>query len=294
MRARMNLSAVGAWEDTREAFEVASVGLQRARERGHDAWASSLANNACSTALLLGEWDWVVRTVIDLGLEDSTAPWDQTVIVTLATIHAHRGRLAEAAALLEHVRAVVGSLSDHQLLTSAHSMAAELAFAGGDLDTAAAEAEEADRIVGSTGHGDDPQSGLIALERRDAAGTRAAAAGQRGGRLRDAALDAFAAGARVIDGDRAGLDVLDQTIETLRSAGLRYMGACFLRARAMLAPDDRGAPAAAAEAAAIFNELGAVAMLRGLEGLVAVDGAPSTEAEAAGAASTDEAIAAPG
>jgi hypothetical protein len=72
------------------------------------------------------------------------------------------------------------------------------------------------------------------------------------------------------------------------------MGACFLRARAMLAPDDRGAPAAAAEAAAIFNELGAVAMLRGLEGLVAVDGAPSTEAEAAGAASTDEAIAAPG
>jgi hypothetical protein len=110
--------------------------------------------------------------------------------------------------------------------------------------------------------------GFIALERRDAVRARELGGRAGGGRLRDVVLAGFTGGADVIEGDPAGLVAMDRTIGTLRAASVRFMAAQFLRARAMLAPSDPGAAAAAAEATGIFRELGAITMLRGIAELL--------------------------
>ncbi|HYM83111.1 MAG TPA: adenylate/guanylate cyclase domain-containing protein, partial [Candidatus Dormibacteraeota bacterium] len=94
IRARMNLSAVAFGEDLRESFEVTRVGLEHARARGYEAWAMSLAGNSASAALPLGEWDWIVRTVAELGLDERDGPWEQSPALSLATVLAYRGRAA--------------------------------------------------------------------------------------------------------------------------------------------------------------------------------------------------------
>jgi len=241
---------------------------RRARERGHRSWAVTLAGNACDEATQLGEWDWVVRTVSGLGLDDSPAPWEQAPVWVLGAIKAYQGQRAEALALLDRFRSIVGSLADPQLQSGVLSLAAAIAFAEGDLVAAADAAERNLRLVDASGLPDDLLYGFIALERHDAGRARELGGRARGGRVRDVVLAGFTGGADVIEGDAAGLAAVDGTIGTLRAAGVRFMAAQFLRARAMLAPSDPGATAAAAEAAGIFRELGAVTMLRGIAELL--------------------------
>jgi tetratricopeptide (TPR) repeat protein len=277
MRSRMNLSAVAGWEDTREAFEVSSVGSARARERGYDAWAITLAGNACGMAELLGEWDWIVRIVADLGLEERDGPWVQGPVGTLAEIRAYQGRFEEADRLHERVRTSVGSLTDRQLIAGVGATAATIAFARGDLDRATAEYEASQQFRLDAGLGDEPGGAVVAIERHDLARLRAAAEQPRGGRLRDALLDALGGAAAVLEGRDEGLLAIDAAAALEMSEGVRFLAALLLRARAMLAPEDPGAPAAATEAVAVFHDLGAVTMLRGLEAFLPDRRVPTLE-----------------
>ena len=68
----------------------------------------------------------------------------------------------------------------------------------------------------------------------------------------------------MLGGDESALAELDRASDVLRAEGVRFDLALLLRSRAMLAPDDPGAQAAAEEARGILTDLGAVTLLRGL------------------------------
>ncbi len=264
MRSRMNLSAVAAFEDPGEAFEVARAGIDRARERGYDGWAFSLTGNAASSALQLGEWDWIATTVAALGLDDRMAPWEQSPLQALAVVEAYRGHAEVADRIFERVASTMVDVDDFQLVSGQHQLRAEIAFARGDLGLAAVEAEAARVSTLTAGQPVEPLGGFAALERRDREGLGRWAGSQQGGRSQGWILDGFTAGADVLDGDPSGLRRMDAAAGALLEEGLRFVAAQVLRARAMLAPDDTGADGAAAEARQILIDLGAVTMLRGL------------------------------
>jgi tetratricopeptide (TPR) repeat protein len=127
MRARMNFSAVAGWEDTREAMLVARDGVERARERGYEGWAVSAAGNACSLAFLLGEWDWVLGTVAEMGLDERDGPWEQAPGLVAAAIHAYRGDLERAERTFGRIEAITAPLDDHQLRLDRLQSAGEIA-----------------------------------------------------------------------------------------------------------------------------------------------------------------------
>ncbi len=264
MRSRMNLSALGSLEDPGEAFEVARVGIYRALERGYGGWAFSLVGNASSSALQLGKWDWIATTVAALGLDDRTAPWEQSPLQALSLVEAYRGHTEIVDRILAHVAAAMVDVDDFQLVNSQHQMVAEVAFARGDLELAASEAEAARASTLTAGQPVEPLGGFVALERRDREELGRYAGSQQGGRAQAWILEAFAAGADVLDGEPAGLERIDVVAAALLGEGLRFTAAQLLRARAMLSPTDPGAPDAAVRARAILNDLGAVTMFRGL------------------------------
>ena len=267
-RSRMNFSAWSGWEDTQEAFVVSRDGMERAQRAGRDGWAVHLAGNAFSGAFALGQWDWVVEAVTRSGFDDRTESWAQMPAIAYANVLAYRGDARRAQAVADHIIEVIGDRDDPQLRSAVYGLRQELAFARGDLDAAVAEARSGAEALANFGWDDALIAAPVMLELRDLAGVRAAANGLRGGRLKDAALDAVAACADVLAGDQARLAAVDDGIEILDAAGLRFMAAQFSRARAMLATDDPGARAAAARAAAVFRDLGALTMLRGLGSLL--------------------------
>ena len=278
MRSRMNLSAVAVFEDPGEAFEVARAGIDRARERGYDNWAITAAGNAASSAIQLGEWDWIAATVAALGLEDRMAAWEQGPLQALAVVEAYRGHSDVLERILDQVASAMVDVDDYQLVSSQHQMVAEVAFARGDLELAAVEAEAARLSTLRAGQPVEPLGGLVALECRDREALARYSGSQQGGRAQEWILAAFAAGGDVLDGDRSGLERIDALAAALLGEGLRFTVAQLLRARVMLAPGDPGAPDAAARAREIVNDLGALTMLRGLpEPAEAPD--PAIEAE---------------
>ena len=69
---------------------------------------------------------------------------------------------------------------------------------------------------------------------------------------------------------------MDRGAEVFRAVGARFDLAVLTRARVLLAPDDPGSAAVAAEARSILTDLGAVTLLRGLPSdPMAVDDEPA-------------------
>ena len=264
MRSRMNLSALAVLEDPSEAFEVARAGIERARERGYDNWAISLTGNAAESALQIGEWGWIEATVAALGLDDRTAPWEQSPLLALAVIEAYRGHPDIAEGLLERVATTMAGVDDFQLVASQRQTVAEVAFARGDFAMAAGEAEASRLATLTAGQPVEPLGGYVALERRDREALGRYVGSRQGGRAQAWILEAFAAGSEVLGGDPGGLEGMDAAAVALLGAGMRLTAAQLMRARAMLVPVDPGAAEAATRARAIFSELGAVTMFRGL------------------------------
>ena len=264
IRSRMNLSAIAGPEEPREAIDVAWEGHVRAQERGFTQWAITLAGNVCEFAFAMGEWGRVADIADRLGIADLIGPWELTPAMYAAMIDAARGRFAEARSEAARLRGLTESLDDPQLQGGIHSMTAWVAFLGGDLDRARDEARHTRDLSRITGAVDDPVGGFVALEQRDAERLRVAAAAPGAGRLQGVILDAFAGGVRVLDGDPGGLTAFDRAADQLLAKGVAFTAALLQRARAMLAPDDADAMAAASRARVTFETLGAISMLRGL------------------------------
>ncbi len=118
--------------------------------------------------------------------------------------------------------------------------------------------------------------------------TRGVEVAERGldpGRLVRVVREWLVAARFALDGDRTGLEAMDRGADVFRGEGARFDLAVLARARALLAPDDPGSAAAAAEARSILTELGAVTLLRGLPpDPVASDDTPAAPASRIGVA----------
>ena len=270
MRSRMNLSAFAVQESPAEALEVAWTASVRARQHGYIGWSNSAAGNACSCARPLGEWDRIEAIGHELdALGDWASPWDFSVPAEIVSVRAFRGQIAEARDLIERFERQFGTLEDLQVELTVLEAKMMVALAEGDLGEAIRISRSIERVVDQLGVEENFSEALAAAsEARDTArvGEIAAALVRRGtaGRLRLAIKGAADAVSAILGGDQSALLDLDRAADVFRAEGVRFDLALLRRARALLAPDDPGAAAAAAEARAILEDLGARTLLRGL------------------------------
>ena len=282
IRCRMNFSNWAGFEDPREAFEVGRIGYERARQRGYDLWASSLAGNALGSAFELGEWAWVEQTTAQLDPEPSDA-WRAQVLLPMALVDAYRGSIGQATAVFEAFERLVNATEgDPQVLATMGSVGSELALIRGDLDDAIAKLEVGAVAIEVVGHEEVPLVTTVALLARSAALAERVAGQPSGGKVGDAYSAAAAAAASAIRGRRTALVEFDEATARLDALGLRFMAAKLRYARARFDPDDPGAPRAAEAAAAVFRTLGVVTLLRDLEPLLG-DAATASEPEGSAA-----------
>jgi class 3 adenylate cyclase len=270
MRSRMNLSSFGLSEDPASALEIAWTGSVRARQRGYFGWSLTAAGNAASCARIMGDWDRIERMAAELDvLGEWVSPWEFAVPSEVCVVRAFRGRSAEARELIDRFVGRFADVSDPQVRITTHDVRGAIALAEGDLVTAIEHGRAEDRLSAELGVAGGSLEGLAAAaEGRDrerlgevvTAQGRAGNAGRLGAAMGEAARGALA----VLEGDGTGLARIDAAADVFRSRGVRWYLALTLRARALLAQDDQGATAAAAEARTILGELGAVTLLRGL------------------------------
>jgi hypothetical protein len=270
-RSRMNFSAWAGYEDLREAFEVARVGYERARQLGYTGWSVSLAGNALFFALELGEWSWIEQVTGLLDPEPTDA-WQSQALLPMALVRGYRGEADAAAAALDvFERFTIAANDDPQVRITYGNTAAELAFARGDAQAAVRSLPDTDLAIKVFGHEDIPLNAILSLNARDLRRARRAAEQPSDGRLGAVYSEAAAAAAAAIEGEPGSLGRVDAAAERLDVLGLPFTAAKLRFARALFDPTDNGARAAAAAAAAVFRELRAVAMLRQLDALLGLD-----------------------
>ncbi len=269
MRTRMNLSSWLSVDAQGESFEVALRAAELALEHGYLGWARSAAGNACSMAFELGEWDWIEDMGVRLDvLGEWTSPWDFNVPGTICDVRAYRGRMPEARELVARFDAQFPDVTDPQVLSSRYADLGHLAFAAGDLVEVNRLGRRLDALIAEADVGGDHMIFIVAaLEARD--GDRVAEILGRFGRGLEAGrlarvLREWLVAAQRSGQDPASLAAMDRGADVFRAEGARFDVAVLARARALLAPGDPGAAAAATEARSILTDLGAVTLLRGL------------------------------
>jgi class 3 adenylate cyclase len=267
-RCRMNLSAWASYEDPLDSLEVSRSGYERARQRGYEGWAASLASNALSAAFLVGDWSWIEQTTAELDQEPNDA-WRAQVLLPMAMVHAHRGQMAEADQLFEvFARVARDATADFQIVAAGANARAVLALTRGDVAEAVAQTEIAAVTREAFGREDVSLVTVVALRARDAGLADRVADQGSDGRLGAASSDAARAAAAAIRGDPAALADLDRTVDRIEALGVRFTAALLRYGRALLAPDDPGARPAAASAAAVFRGLGELRLLHELQPLL--------------------------
>ena len=151
--AYQNLAqTVQAIEGPASALEVERQSVAYASERGlahHALWASS---STLDLLFELGEWDELLAAAGPI-IEEDTERAEGSQIGTFvreaqARVHAFRGDLAEAQALVDELVPAAREIGDVQAVVPALATACAVAHLGGDLDVAvplATELEEATR-----------------------------------------------------------------------------------------------------------------------------------------------------
>ena len=262
MRCAMNLSSFGAVDDPGRAMADAAAGLAIARRRRIAGWAGALAGNWAEGAFRMGDWDAILALVADLDGE-GLLPIDESANIFLGVylVRAYRGSIGEATAALERVMGA--QMDDVQVARGYHDAFAHLRFAAGDYDGMRQHATELAHDHAMFPFDKIP-SARASLWLRDASGMREAL-GERGvsvGRATDLLFDVIWAGLAALEGRVEDARAAYLGAEAgLRDRGIRFeLGLAMLEHAVFLAAD-ASAGAAAEEARAIFEELGATTLL---------------------------------
>ena len=218
-RSRMNLSAWSQRDDSRETLEITRRGIERAQRLGLECGCYSLAGNAMDAALQLGEWDWIEATAAELRVEEQGIVWRTAPMEMLEIIAALRGDelRVDRAARIGSPRLTEGH-DDPQLAASGLATRVFVAYARGDLETAARAIDQMTGRRPGTRRGPAAPRRLIGVATRDrdrltwralsAGRADAAATGHGGGRS-----------ARCLHGDRARLEAVDEAIDRIDATG---------------------------------------------------------------------------
>jgi hypothetical protein len=210
----------------------------------------------------MGDWDGILALVADLDGE-GLLPIDESASIFLGAylVRAYRGSIGEATAAVDRVMGA--QMDDMQVARGYHDAFAHLRFAAGDYDGMRQHATEL-----AHGHAmfpfDKIPSARASLWLRDAAGMRAAL-GERGvsvGRATDLLFDVIWAGLAALEGrvEEARAAYLGAEAG-LRDLRIRFELGLALLEHAIFLAGDASALAAAGEARAIFEDLGATTVL---------------------------------
>jgi len=241
--------------------------------------------NAASTALLIGDWDWVDSAGRELDIEVSEANlgsmWGAVQLIMLSIF---RGDFDGALTEIERLRLAVGGRPDPQTQSQLIDLEFELALLSGDIAGAIAAAE---RGIAMGIPGQASQSAVVGgragIWARDVVVVRRmldVARAESLGRLDAARADALEAAAAALEGDHpAALDGFGRAVATMREVGAAFDVALTQLDRLIVMPDGPGSAEAATEARAILERLGARPFLERLEQAVATAVDEPTEAE---------------
>ncbi|MEK6719577.1 MAG: adenylate/guanylate cyclase domain-containing protein [Chloroflexota bacterium] len=273
-RARMNLSAWWAAEGPAMAFSIAREGHERALARGDMGWALSLFGNASSTALVLGDWDWIRSAMSGLEPDYHKGISSYFAMGAILDMLAAQGDFDAVRNLLAEMRGALDGRADPQIGLILAAAEAQIMLAEGSAAKVAEATPQAE-----SGWFSDWDSALEIW-------CRAAAWSGKRNLLVDALTlmrDHFAsrlnltratllgmeAALLAIDGDVAGAVAgFDDSVARLRALGATYPMAMTLLDRVTLLPSEPGTPSAAAEAREIFERLGARAFIARLDSVL--------------------------
>ncbi len=262
LRCAMNLSAWEAVDNQRRSMTASSEGLDIARRRRLAGWAGALAGNWADSAFQVGEWDAILTLAAELDAE-GLLPADESagIFASVYLVRAYRGAVAEATEAIERILGPL--LDDFQMGRSYHEIQAHLRFVAGD--DVGMRRHAAELAANREMYAYDVIPGARAsLWLRDAAGLRDLV-GQLDvsvGRTTDLRSEALRAGLAALEGrtDEARSAYLSAQAG-LRELGIRFELGLALLEHAVFLAGDPSALAAAEEARAIFEELGATTLL---------------------------------
>jgi class 3 adenylate cyclase len=277
LRARLNLSQFGMADDPRAAYEVARVGLDRARKLGLRHWEILCGGNAMMAAFRLGEWDWALTTGAEVIADDpamSADPFDE-VNGYVAVVTAWRGAGGRLGSIVSDGLPLATTAEDPQYSDGIAVFRTLAQVSGGELQQAVDD-------VLSHSFADPTYTTLAttlashaALWSRDRqrAGQLLARADElfARGRWADACRRALEAGVVALDGQPAeARDKFEAALRPLRENGVLFdVALCLTDMVATLGVEDPAGQAAAQEARQIGERLEAVALLAQLDRLVA-------------------------
>jgi class 3 adenylate cyclase/tetratricopeptide (TPR) repeat protein len=267
LRARANLAWLKAGDDPRAAAEIASLGLQLAKQVGSLEWVLQLLDIAGFVAIDTGDWHGTIAQLDDLSAAELPSTYQLDFAAMRATIAALRGD-ADPLAAMERLGAPEPDLDPHALGWT-ESARAVASVVRGDLEGGLALAQSAagrtvglervealtlvGRIATWTANAD---AGAHALAELEAEAVWGRAVTARATTLR-AALAAMAEPPDVTAADALWTEAL----AAWRDLGLPLREALTLLDRWVL----RGDPADREEATRLLEALGA----RGLIGMLA-------------------------
>jgi tetratricopeptide (TPR) repeat protein len=256
LRARVNLSYCAAPEDPQLAYRVAREGLVVARRLGMRGPGFYMLGNAADAGLQVGDWDWVLTQLeeaLSAGEEDTVAE------LRLAQIQGMKG--ADVGAKLEAFAADAAEMTEVQAPATVADARAWVALAQGDFQRALEFAKA------STAVGPGPDGSALVPAARAAAwlGDRQALDDavrqleELPGRVPAAAAREARAAVAALDGRRGEAQAgFADAIRRYRELGLEFASAmCTLDLVTMLGASDPDARAAADDAAALFERVGA-------------------------------------
>ena len=269
LRGRANLANALFNDDPRRAFEVIVEARELARRLGsmHDfKWTTFLCYGS---GITVGRWDWVLELTREIEEGDASSLDLESVHRTRGFVAAYRGQADLAASELKLSDQVAPEATRPEFLASRHSDAGEIAGLSGRLDEAHDEAMAGLRIaalayVAVLGcrwavWGRDLERARAAAELLDVEGVR--------GRFVDASRTAARAGLAALAGDRpSAVAGYRSAIATFRALETPVdLGIALMDFATLLGPDEAGTREAAKEARAIFDELGANALVDRLD-----------------------------
>ncbi len=263
LRARNNLAWLTVADDPGAALDAAREAVDLAIRMGAGDLAAQLAEVACAAALDTGDWKWAMATASDLDHEGTPTANRINLAAVASVLRALCGE-PDPLAPLAALEPMPPDLDD-QIRAGIALTRGWVALLGGDPAAAQALADEA-------------AAGLLGMERflavvlaaRSAIWANDTAAAKRrldqlrslgiSGRAIDAHLATIRAGVLAGTDADAARKGFDEAVEAWRALGLRSMLAVCLsdRCRALGEPLD-------SEDAAVFDELGADGLRRGLE-----------------------------
>jgi tetratricopeptide (TPR) repeat protein len=257
LRARVNLSYAAAAEDPELAYRVAREGLELSLRLGMRGYAFYMLGNAAELAVRTGDWDWVVPQ-----LEEAISATENDVAARLRFAEIRGLQGVEVGDELESLAHRVAEMTEVQAPAMVDEVRAVVAFGHGD-DRTALDLARGSYERNLPPDGTAPQTAIRAAARlgdaeaiRDALRVIDGQTGRVAAVIRREAEAALAA----LNGRRAEALVgfVDAT-RRWRELGLEFEAAiCALNHVTTLGPAGPEAQAAASEAGAVFERLGAV------------------------------------